>query len=177
VLAPWPQAAAFPRDQHAEQDLQWLMGVVLGVRQIRGEMDISPARRLPLLLQNAAASDLELARRHQSLLMHLAGIEAPQALPAGDRAPPAAAAIVGTLTLLVPMAGLIDPAAELARLDKRIRKAREEIRRAEAKLANDSFVRSAPEAVVVQERARLADFARTLAGLERQLEQVRALQV
>ncbi len=74
------------------------------------------------------------------------------------------------------MAGLIDPVAELARLEKNIRKIREEIARAQAKLGNENFVRSAPEAVVQQERARLADFEQTLGGLDRQLEQVRALQ-
>ena len=151
------------------------MRVVLGVRQIRGEMDISPAKKLPLLLQHATANDLELAQRHQPLLMRLAGVEAPQALGPGTTPPPAAATMVGALALLVPMAGLIDPAVERARLEKRMRKLREEIARASGKLGNDSFVRSAPAAVVVQERARLADFERTLAALAQQLEQVRAL--
>ena len=176
MLAPWPQASAFALDAAAEQDLGWLMRVVLGVRQIRGEMDISPARKLPLLLHNATTIDRELVQRHQATLMRLAGIEAPQVLPTESKLPPAAVAIVGNLTLLVPMAGLIEPAAERARLDKRMKKTREEIARAQAKLANDNFVRSAPESVVVQERARLADFERTLAGLARQLDQVRALQ-
>ncbi len=176
MLARWPTAGDYAADEAAEADMQWLMRVVLGVRQIRGEMDISPAKKLPLLLQHASASDLELARRHQPLLMRLAGIEAPQALAAGVNAPPAAAALVGELTLLVPMAGLIDPAAEIARLEKRMRKTQEEITRASAKLGNENFVRSAPEAVVVQERERLAEFERTLAGLTRQLAQVRALQ-
>jgi len=176
MLAPWPQAEAFALDEAAERDLQWLMSVILGVRQIRGEMDISPARRLPLQLQNATAADLELALTHRALLMRLAGVEAPQALAPGARPEPAAVALVGAMTLRVPMAGLIEPAAELARLDKQLRKVREEIARARAKLGNENFVRSAPAAVVVQERDRLADFERRLAGLERQLEQVRALQ-
>ena len=176
MLAPWPAASDFAVDEVAEADMQWLMRVVLGVRQIRGEMDISPAKKLPLLLQHATAQDLELARRHQPLLMRLAGVEAPQALAAGSAAPPAAAALVGGLTLLVPMAGLIDPAVEIQRLEKRLRKTEEEIARAGAKLDNQNFVRSAPEAVVVQERERLAEFERTLAALSRQLAQVRALQ-
>ncbi|MGH8254196.1 MAG: class I tRNA ligase family protein, partial [Steroidobacteraceae bacterium] len=176
MLAAWPRAADFPADSQAESDMQWLMKVVLGVRQIRGEMDISPARKLPLLLQHASAADRELAALHGTLLMRLAGIEAPQLLADDAQAPPAAAAMAGSLTLLVPMAGLIDPVAELARLDKSIRKTRAEIARAEAKLGNENFTRSAPAAVVEQERARLADFGQTLAGLERQLTQVRSLQ-
>ena len=176
MVAPWPDAAGFAADPAAEHEIGWLMRVVLGVRQIRGEMDITPARRLPLLLQGASAADLQLAGRHQGLLMHLAGVTAPQALPPGAPPPPAAAAVVGELTLLVPMAGLIDPAAEFARLSRKIKKTREEISRAQTKLGNDNFVRSAPAAVVAQERERLAAFLQSLAGLDRQLEQVRALQ-
>jgi valyl-tRNA synthetase len=176
MLAAWPRAADYASDAAAEQEMQWLQEVILGVRQIRGEMDIAPSRKLPLLLQGAGEADLALARRHEKLLVRLAGVEPPQALAAGATAPPAAAAILGDLTLLVPMAGLIDPASELVRLDKRLVKLRDEIRKATTKLGNENFVKSAPEAVVVQERERLVDFNRTLAGLERQLAQVRALQ-
>jgi valyl-tRNA synthetase len=176
MLAPWPPATVFSADAAAEREIGWLMRVVLGVRQIRGEMDISPARKLPLLLQNAGAEDIELAQRHQALLMRLAGVSAPQPVAPGASPPPAAAALVGELTLLVPMAGLIDPAAEQARLSKKLEKTRQEIARAKAKLGNESFVRAAPAAVVAQERERLAAFEQSLTGLERQLEQVRALQ-
>jgi valyl-tRNA synthetase len=176
MLAPWPRAADYPADAAAEADLRWLQTFVLGVRQIRGEMDISPARKLPLLLQDAGTADRELVGRHQALLMRLAGIAAPQLLAPGTKPPPAAAAMAGAMTLLLPMAGLIDPVAELARLEKNARKTAEEIARAQAKLGNENFVRSAPEAVVAQERARLAGFEQTLAGLQRQLQQVRALQ-
>ena len=176
MTASWPQAAQFAADAAAEQEIEWLMRVVLGVRQIRGEMDISPARKLPLLLQNASAAELELARRHQALLVRLAGVHPPESVPPGSKPPPAASALVGELTLLVPMAGLIDPAAELARLSKKIKKTREEIARAQAKLGNENFVRSAPATVVAQERERLATFEQSLGGLDRQLAQVRELQ-
>jgi valyl-tRNA synthetase len=175
MVTRWPQAADFPQDAAAETEVQWLTRAILGVRQIRGEMDISPARRLPLLLAHASAADLALAERHSALLTRLAGLESIRALESGETVPPAASATVGELTLLVPMAGLIDPAAELDRLGKRSKKTQQEIDRAHGKLNNQSFVSSAPEAVVVQERERLAEFERTLAGLERQLAAVRAL--
>jgi valyl-tRNA synthetase len=76
---------------------------------------------------------------------------------------------------LVPMAGLIDPQAELARLDKRAAKLRDEIKRATAKLANESFVRNAPPEVVAQEHGRVAEFERTLASLEAQSLRVRQM--
>jgi valyl-tRNA synthetase len=175
MLAPWPQAAQFQHDAAAEAELRWVMQVVLGIRQIRGEMDISPGRRLPLLLQHASAHDLQLAQRHHALLSRLAGLESVRPVAAGEPAPPAAAALVGELSLLVPMAGLIEPASELQRLDKRLQKIEQELKKSRGKLANDSFVGNAPADVVEQERSRLAEFERTRAALTRQMEQVRAL--
>jgi valyl-tRNA synthetase len=175
MLAPWPQATQFEHDAAAEAELRWVMQVVLGIRQIRGEMDISPARRLPLLLQHASARDLQLAQRHHALLAHLAGLESVRPLASGEAAPPAAAALVGELSLLVPMAGLIEPASELQRLDKRLQKIEQELIKARGKLANENFVSNAPADVVAQERSRLVEFERTRAGLTRQIEQVRAL--
>jgi valyl-tRNA synthetase len=175
MLAPWPQAAQFQHDAAAEAELRWVMQVVLGIRQIRGEMDISPGSRLPLLLQHASAQDLQLAQRHHALLSRLAGLESVRPLAAGETAPPAAAALVGELSLLVPMAGLIDPASELQRLDKRLQRIEQELKKSRTKLANDSFVSSAPADVVEQERARLAERERERAALLRQVEQVRKL--
>ncbi len=175
MLAPWPQAADFPPDAAAEEELRWVMQVVLGIRQIRGEMDISPARRLSLLLQHAKAQDLQRLQRHQGLLRHLAGLESARPLESGEPAPIAAAALVGELTLLVPMAGLIEPASELLRLDRRLQKIEQELQKARGKLANDNFVSHAPSAVVEQERQRLDEFERARAALMRHREQVRAL--
>ncbi|HEY5020727.1 MAG TPA: valine--tRNA ligase, partial [Steroidobacteraceae bacterium] len=175
VLAPWPRATAFPADAAAESELRWIMQLVLGIRQIRGEMDIAPSRRLPLLLQNASERELALVQRHEGLLSHLAGLASLRALRAGEPAPPAAAAMVGELTLLVPMSGLIEPASELQRLQRLTQKIEQELTKARAKLANDHFVRNAPPEVVAQERGRLAEFERTRQGLAKQIEQVRAL--
>jgi valyl-tRNA synthetase len=175
MLSPWPRLADFDRDPAAEREMQWVMQFVLGLRQIRGEMDIAPSRRLPVLLQNASADDLALLSRSRALLLPLAGIDGLEVLAVGERPPPAASALVGELTLLVPMAGLIEPASELARLDKRLVKIQLELTRARTKLANDNFVRNAPTEVVDQERARLSDFERSASSLRRQIDQVRAL--
>jgi valyl-tRNA synthetase len=175
MLAPWPNAALFPADALAEAEMGWVMQVVLAIRQIRGEMDIAPAVRLPLLLQHASERDLTLAQRHQSLLAHLAGVAGQRALQAGESPPPAMAAVVGELSLLVPMAGLIEPASELQRLERRAHKLEQELRRSRGKLEDEHFVRNAPAEVVAQERSRLAQFERTRGALARQIEQVRKL--
>ena len=175
MVAPWPRAEEFPSDAAAESDVRWIQAFVLGVRQIRGEMDISPSRRLPVLLEQASATDRHCAETHRAFLERLAGLESLRLLPDAEVAPPSATALMGGMRVLVPMAGLIDPQAELARLGKRIAKTREEIGRARGKLGNDSFVRNAPGDVVAQEQARLADFEQSLANLEQQLQRVERL--
>ncbi|MGO9804839.1 MAG: class I tRNA ligase family protein, partial [Steroidobacteraceae bacterium] len=175
MLEPWPQAAQFPADAHAEREVAWIQAVVLGVRQIRGEMNINPARRIPLLLRDAGDADRELSVRHRAWLERLAGLESVTLLRAGDDEPPAAIALAGSLTLLVPMAGLIDAPAEAERLGKLIAKAEKELAGARARLASDSFVNNAPAPVVATERERLTELERSVAGLRAQLERVRKL--
>jgi valyl-tRNA synthetase len=175
MLAPWPQSEDFTPDPAADAEMHWVMQVVLGIRQIRGVLDISASRKLPLLLQNASTRDLQLLDKHRGLIMRLAGLESMQPLPRGQEAPPAAAELVGDLVLLVPMAGQIEPRCELQRLERRLAKLEAELNGFRAKLANDSFVRNAPADVVAQEQERVADRERTRAGLIRQIEQVRKL--
>jgi valyl-tRNA synthetase len=175
LTARWPTIADWPRDLAAETELGWIKGCVLGLRQIRGEMDISPGRPLPLLLANVSNRDREYLRRQRGFLARLANLESITELPAGSKPPPAALALHGELQLLVPMAGLIEPAAEIERLGKRIAKVDGEIHKARRKLGNDQFVANAPAEVVAQERQRLADFERSSISLGRQLEAVRRL--
>jgi valyl-tRNA synthetase len=175
MLAPYPRAGEFPPDEPSERELGWIQAFILAVRQIRGEMNISPARRIPLLYRNASAHEVALIERHRAWLERLAGIETARELAAGEPAPQAATALLGELTLLVPMAGLIDAAAEAERLGKLLARANTDRDRTRARLANDSFVRNAPDAVVAAERARLADLEQTAARLASQLQRVRDL--
>ncbi|MGH8293981.1 MAG: valine--tRNA ligase [Steroidobacteraceae bacterium] len=175
MLAPYPRAAEFARDEAAEREVGWLQSFILGIRQIRGEMNINPSRRIPVLYRNASAHDVELIQRHRAWLERLAGIEPPRELAPGEAQPQAATALVGDLTLLVPMAGLIDAAAEAERLGKLLARTRADLDKTRARLANESFVRNAPEAVVSAERERLAALEQTAARLTTQLERVREL--
>jgi valyl-tRNA synthetase len=108
--APWPQAAGFAADASATTDVDWMKGVILGIRQIRGEMDISPAKRLQALVKGASSDDAARFTSHASLLGRLAGLESARLLAASETAPASASAVAGNLTLLVPMEGLIEPA-------------------------------------------------------------------
>jgi valyl-tRNA synthetase len=128
-----------------------------------------------LLLQNAGSADRALVSRHLAYLSRLAGLENVRVLEAGDAAPVAATALVGELTLLVPMAGLIDPKAEIDRLTKRIAKNEADIAKLNAKLGNANFVKNAPPDVVAADRARVAELEAQNANFARQLERVRTL--
>jgi valyl-tRNA synthetase len=175
MLAPYPRPDDFPRDETSEHQVSWLQSFILAVRQIRGEMNIAPSRRIPLLFRNASARDLELIQRHHTWLERLAGIEPPRTLAPSEQVPPAATALVGDLTLLVPMAGLIDAAAEAERLSKLLARTRSDLEKVQGRLANDNFVRNAPEPVVTAERQRLAELEQTVVRLASQLERVQDL--
>jgi valyl-tRNA synthetase len=175
MLQPYPAAADFPSDEPAEREVAWIQALVLGVRQIRGEMNISPAKRIAVLLRDARAEDETLATRHRTWLERLAGLASLTVLPAGSPAPPSAVALVGSLAILVPMAGLIDAAAEAERLGKLLARAQGELTKTRSRLANEQFVRGAPEQVVAGERARVAELERTASSLGAQLERVREL--
>ncbi len=175
MRAAYPTAGQFARDAAAEHETQWLRDVILAIRQIRGEMDIAPSRRIRLLLQNASAEDRTFAERHGIYLERLAGLESIDMLAANAVGPPSATGLVGELALLVPMAGLIDPAAELDRLAKRIARQQSDLGKLRAKLSNDSFVRNAPPEVVAQDRARVAELEAQTARMRQQSDRVRQL--
>jgi valyl-tRNA synthetase len=163
-------------DPQAEPEMRWVMDFILGVRRIRGEMDIAPGRKIDVLLQNATATDIEYLGRNLHYLMRLAGVLEPRVLAPTDAAPISAVALLGTLEILVPMAGLIDPAVELARLAKRQAKAEIELKKLESKCGNSEFTNNAPPEVVAKDRERLADVRLELGQLAAQVARVKRLQ-
>ncbi len=170
MLEPYPEAVADDADRDAVADIEWVRQFILGVRQIRGEMDIAPGKALPVLLQGALPADVRRVSLYAALLARLGRLESINILDDGEEPPPSATALMGDLRLLVPMKGVIDVDAERARLMKQQAKLKAELAKAEGKLANDRFVSNAPPAVVHQERERAGDFGRQLAQLDLQLE-------
>ncbi len=175
MLQPYPHAGDFPADEEAEREIGWVQALVLAVRQIRGELNISPARRIGVLLRDAGAEDQSRLVRHRRWLERLAGIDTITLLAPGAAAPQSASALVGTLTVLVPMAGLIDADAEAERLGRLLARAQVDLEKTRGRLANDNFVRNAPAEVVSLERERARELERTASGLASQLERVRGL--
>jgi valyl-tRNA synthetase len=175
MLGAFPIADPVDADLAAEPEMRWVMNFILGVRQIRGEMDIAPSRRLEVLLQNASPTDIEYLARNGLYLARLAGIEPPRVLAPGESAPIAAAALLGKLEILVPMAGLIDPAAELERLAKRQRKAEAELLKLQAKSANQEFAKNAPPEVIAKDQSRVTELRAEVDQLAAQTARVNAL--
>jgi valyl-tRNA synthetase len=174
MLQPYPQPVAEAIDPAALIEMDWLMTFVLGIRRIRGEMNIPPGRPLAVLLQDGSQQDRLWLGRNQPLLRSLGRIERIEWLDEAAVAPESAIALVGSLKLLVPMSGLIDKAAETLRLEKEIQKLSKERARVENKL-NDEFIRKAPAEIVLKERNRLAELRSTLAQLQEQASKIRSL--
>ncbi|WP_278959173.1 valine--tRNA ligase [Aquipseudomonas alcaligenes] len=172
MLQAWPVANESRIDASAEGDIEWVKQLMLGVRQIRGEMKISMAKRIDIIVQNANAEDLRRLADFEPLLSKLAKLESVRVLAAGEEAPMSATALVGEMQVLVPMAGLIDKDAELARLDKEIQRLQGEVQRVGGKLANEGFVAKAPAEVLDKERAKLAEAEQALAKLVEQREKI-----
>ena len=159
----------------AEASVEWIKEFILGIRQIRGEMDIAPSKLLPLLIADASAEDLSRIEEHRALLTKIAKIESFEVLRSKDDAPAAATALLGQMKLFVPLAGLIDAAAEIARLEKRLTKSQSLVNGLVKKLGNDKFVNSAPEAVVEKTKTQLADAEQTVQQLNEQITTMQAL--
>jgi valyl-tRNA synthetase len=175
MLASYPAVADFPRDEEAEAEIAWVEAVVLAIRQMRSGMNVKPSKAIPVLLQNASQRDKEFAEKHLAFVERLAGLESLTLLEAGVEPPQSATALVGELSILLPMAGLIDAGAEAERLGKLLAKAQQDLTKTKAKMANENFVRNAPPDVVENERARIVDLDRTVTSLTEQLERVRRL--
>ncbi|MGS0538052.1 valine--tRNA ligase [Xanthomonas oryzae pv. oryzicola] len=152
----------------AEADVEWLKSMVSALRRVRSELNVPPSKQVRLLLQAGTADDRPRVARFASQLSFLLKLERIDWLDAGQDTPPSAAAIVGELTLLVPLEGLVDMDAERMRLDKEIKRVEGEIGKCNGKLGSATFVQNAPAAVVEQERARLNDWTMQLTGLREQ---------
>ena len=175
MLQPYPEAADLSPDPEADAAIEWLKGVVVGVRNIRGELNIKPGQNVPLLLQGGDESDRVRLQATEQLLRRLAKIERFQWLDVAEQAPPAAVQLVGDLKVMVPLAGLVDAEAERVRLDKEIGRLAKELARLQGKLDNEKFIEHAPGEVVDKERQKARDADASLATLREQREQLEGI--
>ncbi|MDO6447131.1 valine--tRNA ligase [Colwellia sp. 1_MG-2023] len=175
MLQSFPQYDETIVDNQASADLEWVKQFIIAIRNIRGEMDIAPSKPLPVLLKNVNDNDQRRLTDNEQFLSALAKLESIQVLSDNEEGPASATAVVGDLSLLIPMAGLIDKEAELARLTKAIEKIEKDSQKVRGKLSNENFVAKAPAAVIEKEQAKLADAESTLTKMREQKAQIAAL--
>jgi valyl-tRNA synthetase len=175
MLQPYPLADESEIDSLAGADIEWLKTVIVGIRNIRGEMNIPPGKALTVLLRNGSDDDQRRLTQNSQYLRKLAKLAEITWLPEGTEAPMAATALAGELEILVPIAGLIDKDAEITRLDKEIGKLDNDLARLRGKLSNAAFVDKAPAAVVNKEREKLQAQEQALETLQEQLQRIRSI--
>jgi valyl-tRNA synthetase len=169
MLERFPQASEFPADVDADDELAWLKGFIVGIRQIRGEANLPRSSLLTVRLADATPSDRTRVERHDAYLRKLAGLERIELTASGETVKGAATALLGAMRILVPLAGLIDVAAERERLGKQLARTRDDLGRVRRKLENQSFVANAPPDIVAKEHARIAELDQRAAQLSQQL--------
>jgi valyl-tRNA synthetase len=168
MLQPYPMPNPEKIDEAAEVWMAQLKAMTDACRNLRGEMQLSPAQRVPLIIEAGGDGKTHVQSFSQYLqaLAKLADVQVVDALPES----PAPVSVVGTVKLMLKVE--IDVAAERERLSKEIARLEGEISKANAKLGNESFVARAPAQVVAQEKERLATFGATLAKLREQFEKL-----
>ena len=175
MVQPFPTVDTSKQDEQVLADIEWVKRFIVGIRNIRGEMDIAPSKPLSVLLRNASEEDERRLGISRTFIDRLARLEGVTLLAEGEEAPASATALVGEMEILIPMAGLIDKDAELARISKAMEKIEKDAARTKGKLSNEKFVSNAPEAVIEKERAKLADAESQLAKLSAQRDTIAAL--
>ncbi|MCC2617319.1 valine--tRNA ligase [Aestuariibacter halophilus] len=163
------------KDAAVRSDMEWVKSFIVGIRNIRGEMDISPNKPLSVMLRNVSNEDTRRLTLSEAFLAKLAKVEDIKVLGSDEQAPASATALVGEMEILIPMAGLIDKDAELARIRKALEKVEKDFARTEGKLNNENFVSKAPADVIDKEKAKLDDFRIQMEKLRAQQQTIEDL--
>jgi len=157
MLNPWPEFDEDLINQNSEVSLNWLKNIIIAIRTLRSEMNISPAKNISILLRNGNNFDQQQVDDHEILIKTLAKIEKIDWLTAADSPEDCATVLVGELEIFIPMAGLIDRKQEAERIEREMQKLQQDIERTEAKLNNPNFVARAPKEVVEKDQQRLVE--------------------
>jgi valyl-tRNA synthetase len=175
VGAPFPAPAAFPRDERAEQQMSIVQGVIVAARNIRAELGIKPKDPITVRLRTDDEAVRRLLAEFEDPIrvLSIAREVICEPVGAGERPRGVGYAVAHGVEVLVPLAGLIEPTSEAARLEREIAKARKDVEKLEKTLTNPAFVERAPPETVAQSRAELATALEKVAKLNDALATVR----
>jgi valyl-tRNA synthetase len=174
MLEPWP-AENRPVDPEPEISVGWIKSILQGIRRIRSELDLAPSLMLKVELQSGTESDRAFLAQFESLLISLGRVESFNWIDDQADTSKSAVAPVGSLKLLIPLAGLVDVQAEMVRIEKLIAREESDLKKSKAKVGNKKFVENAPPHVVEQEKERLARHEAKLQQFNSQLQQLESL--
>ncbi len=175
MLSSWPTVEGLPVHPEQAQRMERIMEVIRGIRNIRGEMDVSPGRQIPVVLDCRSEAVHSVVRQGQGYIQALARVQELTCGVGVERPNKAATQVAGEIEILVPIAGLIDLDEEEKRLLKEISKVEKDVAMFEKKLANEAFVAKAPPEVLEKDRGKLADAGEKLGILQRSLERILAM--
>ena len=175
MVTAYPQAEPRLLDEQAERDWTLVQDLIVGIRNVRNEYKVEPARFVAATV--AAGAQVGLLERQRALVSRLARVADQQLMIAerlAEKPEAAATLVLGEVEVFLPLAGLIDLEAERARLGKELEAAEADIARREARLGNAGFVEKAPPAVIQRERDGLAGVRVTAERLRERLAQLGA---
>ena len=175
ISQPFPEPNKGLLNTEAEAEIDWLKEFILGIRKIRGEMNISPGKPLPCFVKSYSSKDQSYIENNKAMLFALAKLDTVDLLSQDEEEPESAIALVGEMKILIPLAGIIDKGAERDRLNKEIEKLSKLRSQFAAKLNNEKFINGAPEAVVNNEKDKLASTENALKDLNQQLVKISKL--
>ena len=175
MTQPYPEFDQSRLDVDAEREMEWVMDFILGIRKVRGEMNIAPGKWIPVLIAGASRQDLTFMQRNRQHLYAIAKIASLEVLNEEQPEPESSVSLVGHLRLLIPMAGLIDKNTELTRLNKVLLQLDSEISRITGKIDNPGFITKAPSEVVKKEKDKLTDLEVRRSGLSAQRDKITSL--
>ncbi len=175
IVADYPQKGDFARDEAVEAEVELVQGVITGVRNIRGELNLGAGKAVPAVLRAPDEATAALLEAERPVLERLGRLESLSVQVGGERPKAAAMQLAGDVEVHVPLAGLIDLAEELVRLDKELGKTQKLLKQVRGKLGNERFLANAPDEIVEKERAREAEHLAKLEKLEASRVRVEAL--
>ena len=173
MLESYPSKDEFERDKKADEEIEWIKSFVMGIRRIRSERDIPPGKELTVSTKGGSKKELGWLNKNELLIKMLGKIE--KIVPTEDEVSDAALALAGEMTMLVPLADLINPQDEHNRISKIIDNLEKEKMQLSTKLENKSFVERAPKDVVDGAKQRLADTLSDIETYQEQLESISKL--
>jgi valyl-tRNA synthetase len=174
MTQPYPQL--FPQwiDVQTEQQMNFLMGAVRAIRNLRSEMGCAPGKQVNVIFHGPEA-ELSLLRAREPYLQSLARIGNVDYRTSGERPKGAATAVVGTTEIYLPLGDMINVNEESARLVKEVKKVEEELARIRKKLSNGDFLVKAKEEVIRKEREKASQCEEKMSTLNRSLERLKEI--